>query len=201
VGGLVAIVSAAVLAGGYAPPTSQGLRHAHGFDWMCAGADRQSCTLGHVPKKLFRPLHLPRLAPGAPCPVSLAREVSPSYSLALGPGPVYPVGLGAEATLSFGGAHFPPPWTGNKVLWVTAPRYRGPFLIRGHQLDGPWWVGFEDGRRPLAELPFPSLKQLGGGRKQWRQTATYTRVRAAGCYGYQIDGTTFSRIVVFRVAP
>jgi hypothetical protein len=201
VGGLVAIVSAAVLAAGYPPPTSQGLRHAHGFDWMCAGADRESCTPGSVPRKLYRPLHLPTLAPGAPCPVSPAREVSPNYAVALGPGPAYPVGLGAEATLSFGGAHFPPPWTGNKVLWVTAPRYRGPFLVRGHQLDGPWWVGFEPGRRPLAELPFPSLKQLGGGRKQWRQTATYTRVRAAGCYAYQIDGTTFSRVVVFRAAP
>ena len=56
-------------------------------------------------------------------------------------------------------------------------------------------------RRPLAELPFPSMNQLGGGRKQWRQTATYTRVRAEGCYAYQIDGTTFSRVVVFRAAP
>ena len=201
VGGLVAIVSAAVLASGYAPLTSQGLRHAHGFDWLCAGADRESCIPGRVPKRLFRPLHLPKLAAGAPCPVSPARDVSPSYGLALGPGPVYPVGLGAESTLSFGGAHFPPPWTGNKVLWVTAPRYRGPFLVRGHQLDGPWWVGFEDGPRPLAELPFPSAKQGGLYRRQWRQTATYTRVRAAGCYAYQIDGTSFSRVVVFKAAP
>ena len=198
VGGLLAIVAAAALAAGYPPPTSQGLRHAHGFDWLCAGASRESCTPGHVPKKLYRPLHLPTLAPGAPCPVSSVQEVSPSYGLALGPGPVYPFGLGTEATLSSGGAHLPPPWTGNKVFWVTAPRYRGPFLVRGHQLDGPWWVGFEPGRRPLAELPFPSMKQLGGGRKQWRQTATDTRVRAAGCYAYQIDGTTFSRVVVFR---
>jgi hypothetical protein len=201
VGGLVAIVAAAALAAGYPPPTSQGLRHAHGFDWMCAGASRESCTPGHVPRKLFRPLHLPTLAPGAECPVSPAHQVSPSYGLALGPGPAYPVGLGAEATLSFGGAHFPPPWTGNKVLWVIAPRYRGPLLLRGHQLDGPWWVGFDTGRRPLAELPFPSMKQLGARGKQWRQTATDTRVRAAGCYAYQIDGTSFSRIVVFRAAP
>ena len=198
-GGLVAIVSAAVVAGGYVPPTSQGLRHAHGFDWMCAGADRQSCTLGHVPKKLFRPLHLPTLAPSAPCPVSPAREVSPSYSLALGPGPVYPVGLGAEATLSFGGAHFPPPWTGNKVLWVTAPRYRGPFLIRGHQLDGPWWVGFEPGRRPLAEWEIPSFKQIGQAGGRWRDIPSYTRVREPGCYAYQVDGTSFSEIIVVRV--
>jgi len=40
VGGLLAIVAAAALAAGYPPPTSQGLRHAHGFDWLCAGASR-----------------------------------------------------------------------------------------------------------------------------------------------------------------
>jgi hypothetical protein len=200
VGGLVAIVSSALLAAGYAPPTSQGLRHAHGFDWMCAGADRESCTPGHVPKKLFRPLHLPTVAPGAPCPVSPAREVSPAYGVALGPGPAYPVGL-AEATLSFTSRDLPPPWGGNKVIWVIAPRYRGPLLVRGHQLDGPWWVGFDLGRRPLAELPFPSAKQVGIYRRQWRQTGTTTRVRASGCYAYQIDGTTFSRVVVFRAAP
>jgi hypothetical protein len=201
VGGLVAIVAAAALAAGYPPPTSQGLRHAHGFDWMCVGASRESCTPGHVPKTLFRPLHLPTLASGAPCPVSAAHRVSPSYGLALGPGPAYPVGLGAEATLHFGGAQLPPPWTGNKVLWVIAPRYRGPLLLRGHQLDGPWWVGFENSRRPLAELPFPSMKQLGLSGRPWRNTATTTRVRTAGCYAYQIDGTSFSRVVVFRAAP
>jgi hypothetical protein len=202
VGGLVAIVSSAVLAAGYAPPTSQGLRHAHGFDWLCAGASRESCTPGHVPKKLFRPLHLPTLAPGAPCPVSRTREVAPGYPVALGPGPAYPVGLGAEATLSYRtGQLLPPPWFGNKVVWVIAPRYRGLLLVRGHELDGPWWVGFDIGRRPLAELPFPSAKQVGIYRRQWRSTGTTTRVRAPGCYAYQIDGTTFSRVVVFRAAP
>jgi hypothetical protein len=57
------------------------------------------------------------------------------------------------------------------------------------------------GRRPLAELSFPSAKQVGIYRRQWRQTGTTTRVRASGCYSYQIDGTTFSRVVVFRAAP
>jgi hypothetical protein len=31
---------------------------------------------------------------------------------------------------------------------------------------------------------------------------SFTRVRAAGCYGYQIDGVNFSKVIIFRaVAP
>jgi len=32
----------------------------------------------------------------------------------------------------------------------------------------------------------------------WANYPSYTRLRAAGCYGYQIDGTAFSRVIVFR---
>ena len=35
----------------------------------------------------------------------------------------------------------------------------------------------------------------------WRDTASYTRFRGPGCYGYQIDGTTFSRVIVFSAEP
>ena len=31
-----------------------------------------------------------------------------------------------------------------------------------------------------------------------RYVPSYTRVRGPGCYAYQIDGTTFSRVIVFR---
>jgi hypothetical protein len=30
-----------------------------------------------------------------------------------------------------------------------------------------------------------------------RTRASYTRLRAAGCFAYQIDGTSFSRVIVF----
>jgi hypothetical protein len=200
VGGLVAIVSAAVLAAGYPPPTSQGLRHAHGFDWLCAGASRESCTPGHVPKKLFRPMHLPTLAPGAPCPVSPAREVSPSYAVALGPGPAYPVASAPRRAVLRPGRAAAAVAREQGALG-DCPSLSGPLLVRGHQLDGPWWLGFMNDQRPLAELPFPSAKQVGIYRRQWRTTGSTTRVRAPGCYAYQIDGTTFSRVVVFRAAP
>ena len=84
-------------------------------------------------------------------------------------------------------------WQGARVTWV-ASGYRGPILIRGHELGGPHAVGFGEGHVPYDEL------QLDGGSYgappgQW---LSFTRVRGPGCYGYQIDGTSFSEVVVFR---
>ena len=92
---------------------------------------------------LRRPLHLPVVAPGAPCPVSkVDRRVPWSRirifgSAGIGPGPVYP-GLGATSGLlnavkdtQYGG-----PWQGQKVFWYVAPAYRDRVLIRGRRLTG-----------------------------------------------------------------
>ena len=151
---------------------------------------------------LRRPLRIPRVDASAPCPVAQGHTVSPSFGVALGVGPVYPVGLGESATLPFvypvrpDQVWYPSEWSGNKVLWVGAPTYRGPVLIRGRQLDGPNLVRFENGTLPPAEL---RLDPLGGSAPGgWQHRPTYTRVRAPGCYAYQVDGTTFSRVVVFR---
>jgi hypothetical protein len=174
----------------YPPPRTQGLRPG-------SAPDRGSLPL---PAELKRPLHLPRLARGAPCPVSAREEISPDFAPALGPGPVYPIGFDGRSTLHYRGSAFPAPWTGSKVLWVAAPSYQGPIRIRGHQLNGRWWVGF-DGRsgRPYSEMRL--LRATANAGAEWRQFPSYTRVRARGCYAYQIDGTTFSYPVVFRAAP
>jgi len=42
------------------------------------------------------------------------------------------------------------------------------------------------------------LKPTANPGHAWRQFPSYTRVRARGCYAYQIDGTNFSTVVVFR---
>ena len=87
-----------------------------------------------------------------------------------------------------------------KVLWVVSASYRGPVLVRGHQLDGTNWLGFASGARPLSELQIPPAQQ--GSPRTWRAFPSYTRVRAgAGCYAYEIDGTTFSRVLVFQLKP
>jgi hypothetical protein len=158
--------------------------------------------------KLRRPLHLPRVAAGAKCPVS---RVDRSVDWApiniygesgIGRGPVYP-GLGgtggrltARPDTRYGGA-----WAGGKVFWYVKPSYRGRVLIRGRRLDNRERLGFNG--RAVAN---PELRIEPGTTVSWqgqppgsRGVPSSVRVRSSGCYGVQIDGTTFSRVVVFRV--
>ena len=153
--------------------------------------------------KLRRPLHIPHIAAGARCPVTAASRPSPDYSApALGRGPAYPLYPWRAGTLSFfypvrpSQEWYPSDWSGEKVLWIVAPRYRGPLLIRGRQLDGPNLVRFDDGALPPVELRL----QAGGATsaRGFRNLGGYVRLRAPGCYAWQVDGTTFSRVIVFR---
>jgi hypothetical protein len=162
--------------------------------------------------KLHRPLHLPTVAPGAACPSSrVARINFERYGVAkgIGPGPAYPMGFAQPGSrLEF---TYPPDpagpfagslWSGTKVLWFVAPRYRGPLLIRGGRLDRPGRVRFDRGQVPPKEIRVsknardgwpPGYEDVGQ-----RYRPSYTRLRAPGCYAYQIDGTTFSRVIVFQ---
>jgi len=94
-------------------------------------------------------------------------------------------------------------WGGQRVLWFVAPGYGGPVLVRGRRLDGPDPVRFDRGRVPRIELRIPA-----GDASFWpprvmrddgqRYRRSYTRLRAPGCYAFQVDGTSFSYRVVFR---
>jgi hypothetical protein len=119
----------------------------------------------------------------------------------VGIGPVYP-GLGAQhgevradEDVQFGG-----PWYGEKVFWYVRPDYRGPVLIRGRRLDGPELLGFNGDRRPDRELrirPGETVTWQGQPARS-RGLPSAVRIRRAGCYGIQIDGTSFSYAVVVR---
>jgi hypothetical protein len=159
---------------------------------------------------LHRPLHLPRLAPGAMCPVSRVdsrvdwNRVNIFGGSGIGRGPVYP-GLGAPPTAlleavpdeQYGG-----PWGGQKVFWYVLSRYRGRVLIRGRRLDGPQRMRFNAGKLPRAELRIETHDTVSwsGQPTGSRGVPSEVRVLVSGCYGVQIDGTSFSRIVVFRVS-
>jgi hypothetical protein len=146
--------------------------------------------------KLRRPLHVPRIDEGAPCPVTPRRKVSPEWGLAQGAGPIYP----RDGYPSFAFVYPPRPhqlfygseWGGNKILWVSRPGFRGRVLVRGRQLDGPHGLGFGAALRPASELRFTV-----DGDPRWNAPST-TRLRAGGCYAWQIDGATFSRVIIFR---
>ena len=84
------------------------------------------------------------------------------------------------------------------MTWVAAATYAGPVLIRGAMLGGSA-LGFGAGTTPYDELQLLDAGQgaprVAGGGRAW---VTYTRVRAGGCYAYQVDGTAFSEVIVFR---
>jgi len=159
------------------------------------------------PTTLRRPLHLPALAPGAGCPVSQvdANVDFNSFGVAagIGNGPAYPVGL-ASGTLTLAPAvNFNSKlWGGQKVLWFVLPSYTGPLLIRGGRLDPPGGVvRFERGNVPPKLLLIDRATAVSGGVSPStgaRYRPSYTRLEAPGCYAYQVDGATFSEIVVFR---
>jgi hypothetical protein len=149
------------------------------------------------PSDLAQPLHLPTLALGAPCPHSAMRVMSAALPPALGPGPAMPTGQfvnGVLTTSALGAlltAH---------LVWVVAPSYQGPVLVRGRQLSGTGTVRFGTGSAPSAgQLRLPAA---GGttvpGAPGWRTWAIVISVPRPGCYGFQVDGVGFSTVILFE---
>jgi hypothetical protein len=165
-----------------------------------------------------RPLHLPTLDPGSPCPAMPGQRFSQAYGAGLGVagGPVYALAPGAAdgalryaaaATFAGGGSE----WGGQVVLWVISLSYGGPVLVRGQQIDGPNALRFDGGLDALdaganaaTGLLLADLRLLPidhGDGLPWGTALAYTRVRAPGCYAYQIDGLRFSYTVIFAATP
>lgn len=158
--------------------------------------------------RLERPFHIPSIAGGSRCPTSSPNPKGDLSRLgfagpAWGEGPAYPGGLDrgeGKPVLRYADP-IPPEsgfygstWFGNKVLWMVDPAYRGPVLVRGRQLDGPNELRFDRGVLPPRELrisprPAPSSRP------------SYTRLRAPGCYAYQVDGLGFSYTITFEARP
>lgn len=145
---------------------------------LCQGTCR-----GAVPAALRRPLRLPA-DDGGPCPVTLQA-----------PGEVDVTG-GTELGVSrVAGSS----WLEAHVTWSARGSYTGPLLIRGGELGGGARMGFGSGRVPYDELQLldagRGAPRVNGGGRAW---LTVTRVPAAGCYAYQADGTSFTKVIVFR---
>jgi len=154
---------------------------------------------------LRRPLHLPVVAVGSRCPVSrVDRRVSEQIRIAgaVGPGPVYPV-FGTRSALlnTTKDMQFGSRWQGQKVFWYVAPSYRDRVLIRGGRLDGSGRLGFNGTRVPRDELriePSDTVSWSGQPRHS-RGIPSAVRALSSGCYGVQVDGRTFSTVLVFQV--
>jgi len=169
---------------------------------VCAGllSSAGSAEAAGPWKALERPLDFPAVAAGGLCPVSTIDtrvdwdEIN-TFGHGIGRGPVYP-GMGPDATLalrSVGTA-----WLRTKVFWYVKPSYRGRVLIRGRRLDAAGSLRFGELERSLRIKPGQSV-QWTGQPDGSRGVPSSVRALAAGCYGVQIDGTRFSRTVIFNV--
>ncbi len=149
---------------------------------------------------LHRPLQLPSIRPGQPCPVTLSQhQPDPDLGMVQGFGPAGPAGLSARGTLQYeapaqSDALIDKSWGAVKVVWAVDSAVNGPVLVRGRQLDGPHGLRFND--PAVAEMLLAVTKDsLPGG---WRDYPGYTRLQAPGCYAYQVDAPSGSTVIVFR---
>lgn len=149
---------------------------------------------------LHRPLQLPVIPQGQPCPVTLSQH-QPDLDLGMvqGLGPAGPAGLSARGTLQYeapmqSNALIDKSWGAVKVVWAVDSAVNGPVLVRGRQLDGPHGLGFND--PAVAELLLAANKGATSG--GWRDYPGYTRLQAPGCYGYQVDAPSGTTVIVFR---
>jgi hypothetical protein len=87
-------------------------------------------------------------------------------------------------------------WGAAKTLFAAEPAERGPFVLRGRRIDEPGIVAFEQDDVFSAELVLvdPRIENLEG----WFEDVFATLVKDPGCYAIQVDGLTFSEVIVFE---
>ena len=141
---------------------------------------------------LYRPLHFPRMS-GRRCPVTPGRyrQTPISGAMTVGAGPVRVLIANAgQPRPGFRPASFDG-WLALKTHFISAPSYRGPFLIRARPIGA--------GRVRIGSTPAefgPLVVPAGSG---WREQPYFTFVTSPGCYGWQLDGTTFSYDVIVHI--
>jgi hypothetical protein len=149
-----------------------------------------------VPAALRRPLRLPDPGRDGACPATpvvgpRSTVDHPVAAVAVGTGPVVPVLFRAGP----GGLLDP-----SAVAYWDAPQpLGGAAVVRGHRLGAPRdRIRFlhDDQEPSLVHVLDPAAAYPDGRKGNWWR-ATRLRV-GAGCYGLQIDGPSFSEVLVVQ---
>ncbi len=157
------------------------------------------CLL-HVPARLRdRPLRLPAVASGASCPASTGTPVVHPWigGVALGNGLVTAIASQA-GDLAHGVVDLARSnvvgWYGIKTDWEIGPSYSGWVIVRAEQLNGDGPIAALAGATigPVVIPPGPTDNTFVG----WREQPSGTYVKGPGCYGFQVDGSSFSEVIV-----
>ena len=161
-----------------------------------------------------RPLRLPTLRAGSPCPVSIgSRNVVPhaahifgSGGVWFGDGPVYVSFAWKGDTVP--AARFsvsPIPIVDGtrraKTPWVTEPSFSGPILVRGRLLSAgarPLRFNNPRGTNYALDMQAPHDRPSGA---DWSFEASAMFIPGPGCYGLQIDTPRKSEHVIFEATP
>ena len=145
------------------------------------------------PRALARPLRLPSPPPDGSCPATpptRGRHIwgSDQHAVALGDGPVYPVLL----TKPDGG-----PDRTSSMYWIAPTPLGSVAIVRGHRLGRPHDpVRFQDQDHHLTAVQVldpAAAGQADNGGSWW---PTFLLRVGVGCYGLQIDGARFSKVIV-----
>lgn len=154
---------------------------------------------------LARPLRLPQVAPGAPCPAAPVAAVKLGIASPRG-GPVFYLGgPSPRGAFAF-----------NKTVFALAGA-RGPVLLRGRRIDGPGTLKFDghsaDPRQPAETVTSPggisatfhtavlSAAPINEGGTGGAADVLYFYPSTPGCYAVQADGADFDNAVVFVAVP
>ena len=150
-----------------------------------------------IPRQVWRPLRLPSLGRDGSCPTTPATgpqstRAHPVAAVAVGRGPVVPVlfRAGRDGRLDQSAVAY----------WDAPEPVGGVVIVRGHRLGAPRdQIRFLNDRQepsPVHVLDPAAAHPAAGQGSWWRPT----RLRAgAGCYGLQIDGVTFSQVLVVEL--
>jgi hypothetical protein len=154
-----------------------------------------------------RPLRLPVLRPGQHCPATPGHTfANPKviYGVAIGNGPAQ-IAIEGAGDLHRGIADllqsFAPAWRGSKTLWLVEPAYQGPVIIRAKQLNGNSPIDINSASDGPSLPPAPLILPPGptpNGTAGWREAPAGTWVTSPGCYGFQVDGLTFTETIVVQ---
>jgi hypothetical protein len=86
------------------------------------------------------------------------------------------------------------------ILVLVDPKYTGPVLVRSHRLDGTGSLAFSgQGSTSLPDAGAVGLAQTSSP-PYWGTWMGSVTPSAPGCYGIQLDGTSFSSVAVISVS-
>jgi hypothetical protein len=142
-----------------------------------------------------RPVNLQPLPAGASCPIS--PQVDIAVKGQSGKWPNYGFGQG-------------PAYVSGQFMWYSAgpqailvlvdPKYTGPVLVRSRRLDGTGSLAFSgQGSTSLPDAGAVGLAQTSSP-PYWGTWIGSVTPSAPGCYGIQLDGTSFSSVAVISVS-